>query len=601
MTERTISRTLIAVALLVLFAAAPAARAQDKPFRIDYTVAIANQAQHLFHVTADVQNIREDHLNLQLPTWTPGWYTVENYAKNILRFAITDAKGARLQPAIVKKQTWRVETRGVERIKIDFDYRAEILALNQAKIDKDYAFFTGIELFLMAEDHRDRPSTVRFELPAGWQIISALKETADPNTFTASDYDTLVDAPTEMGRFDLLKFEVAGHPHYLVTTPAGAFSKDHAERFSQMIAKVAVAESKVFGEIPYEKYVHFYFFAQPQSNAGGALEHQNSFVAFAYAREPDALIGTAAHEFFHLWNVKRLRPAEMWPYDYSRENETPLLWVSEGFTNYYEQLALLRSGLGDRAQFLRAAAQAASGVESNEARRYISPANASTSTWLGYDTPVAFGISYYTQGQNLGALLDLSIIHDTAGAAGLDDVMRALYNEHYKRGKGFTTEDMIAVINRLTKRDYHDFYKRYVWGVEVPPYDEIFSYAGYKTESMSQQSARLDFETRINAAGEVQLARARPGSAAAAIGLQTGDVLVTVDGIEARRGLGAVRARLAQKLGQTVQVVIKRRGETMTVELPVEADEQTAFRLVEVPNPSPQQSKVRERWLMTGK
>src|SRR2546423_14404181 len=198
MLEIFFSPPFMGFSLFSFFAAAPAAPAQDKPFHIDYTVAIANQAQHLFHVTADVQNIREDHLNLQLPTWTPGWYTVENYAKNILRFAITDTKGARLQPLMTKKQTWRVETRGVERMKVEFDYRAEILALNQAKIDKDYAFFTGIELFLMAEGHRDRPSTVRFELPGGWQIISALKETADANTFTASDFFSLVAAPTEM-------------------------------------------------------------------------------------------------------------------------------------------------------------------------------------------------------------------------------------------------------------------------------------------------------------------------------------------------------------------------------------------------------------------
>src|SRR5438128_1715451 len=137
MTKRTYSRTFIAVVLFALFAAAPAARAEDKPFRIDYTVAIANQGQQLFHVTADVQNIREDHLSLQLPTWAPGWYTVENYARNILRFVISDAQGARLQPLMTRKQTWRVETRGIERIKVEFDYRADILALNQAKIDKD--------------------------------------------------------------------------------------------------------------------------------------------------------------------------------------------------------------------------------------------------------------------------------------------------------------------------------------------------------------------------------------------------------------------------------------------------------------------------------
>jgi predicted metalloprotease with PDZ domain len=589
---------LVRFALFVLLAAAPAALAQDNQFRIDYTVAIANQEQQLFHVTADVQNIHEDQLRLQLPTWAPGWYTIENYAKNILRFTVTDAKGARLQPVMTRKQTWRVDTKGINRIKVEFDYRADILALNQAKIAKDFAFFTGIELFLMAEGHRDRPSTVRFELPSGWRIISAMKETSEPNTFTASDYDALVDAPTEMGRFDLLKFEVAGKPHYLVTTPVGALSNDRAEKFSDMLRKVAIAESAIFGEIPYEKYVHFYFFARPESNAGGALEHLNSFVAFGYGNEPDNLIGTAAHEFFHLWNVKRLRPAEMWPYDYSRENETPLLWVSEGFTNYYGNVALLRAGLHNREQFIQAAAQAITGVESNEARHYISPANSSTSTWLGYDTPVAFGISYYTQGQNLGALLDLSIIHDTAGAAGLDQVMRTLYNEHYKRNKGFTTEEMIAVINRLTKRDYHDFYKRYVWGVDVPPYDEIFAYAGYKSEKTSQQSPRLDFEVAVNSDGDIQLTRVHPGSTAAAAGLQAGDVVVSFDGVEVRRGFGAVYAVLTQKIGKTVKVDFKRDGVSKSVEMQVAGDEQATYRLVEMPNPTPQQMKVRDRWLI---
>jgi predicted metalloprotease with PDZ domain len=275
--------------------------------------------------------------------------------------------------------------------------------------------------------------------------------------------------------------------------------------------------------------------------------------------------------------------------------------VSEGFTNYYGNVALLRAGLHNREQFIQAAAQAITGVESNEVRHYISPANSSTSTWLGYDTPVAFGISYYTQGQNLGALLDLSIIHDTAGVAGLDQVMRTLYNEHYKRNKGFTTEEMIAVINRLTKRDYHDFYKRYVWGVEVPPYDEIFAYAGYKSEKTSQQSPRLDFEVTVTSDGDIQLTRVHLSSTAAAAGLQAGDVLVSFDGVEVRRGFGAVYAVLTQKVGKTVKVDFKRDGASKTVEMQVAGDEQAAYRLVEMPNPTPQQMKVRDRWLMGSK
>src|SRR4030095_5532767 len=222
-------------------------------------------------------------LELSLPTWTPGWYTVENYFKNVLRFAITDAKGNRLEPEIVCKQTWRVETRCLDSIKVEFDYKASVLALNQAKIANDFAFFTGTELFLEATGHRTAPITGRVGLPRDWKIISALKETSDPMVFTAPDYDTLVDAPTEMGKFDVTRFQVEDKPHYLVTTPVGALSKEKAVQFTEMLAKVASVQSSIFGGLPYEKYVYFYFFARPESNAGGALEHLNSFVAFAFA------------------------------------------------------------------------------------------------------------------------------------------------------------------------------------------------------------------------------------------------------------------------------------------------------------------------------
>jgi predicted metalloprotease with PDZ domain len=291
----------------------------------------------------------------------------------------------------------------------------------------------------------------------------------------------------------------------------------------------------------------------------------------------------------------------MWPYDYARENETPLLWVSEGFTNYYGSIALYRAGLRSREQFVQSVEGAVSGVESNDARNYISPANASTSTWLGYDTPVAFGISYYTQGQNLGALLDLSIINDTAARAGLDDVMRTLYLDFYKKGKGFSTEDMIEIINRLTKRDYHDFYKRYVWGVEIPPYDQIFGYAGYKAEKSSRQQPDLGVEATVTAEGNIQVLRVHPDSSAATAGLEAGDVLISVDGIEVRRGFQAVFELLAKKLGQTVKVIITRKGESKTIEMKVEGEEQTSYKISELPAATAEQMKVRDRWLKVTK
>ncbi|MFY9609830.1 MAG: PDZ domain-containing protein [Blastocatellia bacterium] len=571
-------------------------------FHIDYTVAVASTDEHLFHVTADVQNIDEPRLELSLPTWTPGWYTVENYFKNILRFRVTDSKNARLQPRMIRKQTWLVETKGLNRIKVEFDYRADVLALNQAKITNDFAFFTGTELFLMAANHRNSPSTVRFDAPPGWRIVSALKQT-DATTFTAPDYDTLVDSPTQMGNFDLTEFEVEKKPHYLVTNPAGAFSKDKATKFAGMLAKVAKAQSAIFGGLPYEKYVYFYFFLPAESNARGALEHNNSFVAFAppgQSATPEMIIGVASHEFFHLWNVKRFRPAEMWPYDYSRENETPLLWVSEGLTNYYGIIALYRAGLNTREQFIESVERAMDGVEGNQARGYISPANSSVSTWVGYDTPVAFGISYYTQGQNLGALLDLSIIHDTAGAFGLDDVMRALYREFYLKGKGFTTEDTIGIINRLTKRDYHDFYRQYVWGVEVPNYAMILGYAGYDVQTAPQSSYTIGISVESTPEGPM-VGRVFRDSPASRVGLRVGDQLVSVDGLDLETNFPKALTRIEERIGQSVRLAFKRGGRDQVVDLPVDPQRGAGYRLAEKPNPTTEQLKVRETWLKLSK
>ena len=588
-----IKRRYCPLALLLLFLFSQISLAQKSRLQIEYTVALTAPASQQFHVTTLIKNINQPELVLSLPTWTPGWYTVENYFKNVLRFRITDTSGKILPHVMSKKQTWNVDTRGIRELKIEYDYRATILALNQAKITKDFAFFTGTELFLQAEGHREEPATVHFQIPSGWKIISALKETNDPMTFTAADYDTLVDAPTEMGNFDVTPFEVEGKPHFFVASPAGVFNAEKSRQFVDMMAKIVKADSAIFGGLPYEKYLMFYFFTSPESNAGGALEHLNSFVSFARganAANPKRLMGTAAHEYFHLWNVKRIRPAEMWPYDYSRENETPLLWVSEGFTNYYGQMARYRAGLQTTESFLQSVADAASGVENTDARNYISPAEASVSTWAGYDTPVAFGISYYTQGQNLGALLDLSIRNDSDGRASLDDVMRALFDDHYKKGNGFTTEDMISIINRITKKDYHDFYQHYVFGTDVPDYDRIFSYAGYKVEKKSDTVPDLGFFGRFRNGGFTVNA-VEPNSGAAAAGLRGGDIITKINGQSA---IGFPMGSLA---GQTAKFTVSHAGSETELAVKIGSRSVTGYKLVDAGNLTEMQKRIRDGWL----
>ncbi|HKV37595.1 MAG TPA: PDZ domain-containing protein [Blastocatellia bacterium] len=586
-----------ALILTILLVTPSRAQARDGSFHVDYTVKVASIDDHLFHVTADIKNLNQSRLDLALPTWTPGWYTIEDYGKNAIRFRISDSKGHPLRHSMTHKQTWSVGTAGISEIKAEFDYYANILALNQAKITPSFAFFTGTELFLMPEGHRNSPCSVTLDLPQGWKVATALESTSDPMKFTAPNYDSLVDSPTEMGDFDLTRFEAEGKPHYLVVTPSGSLPKEETSRFTEMLAEVATTDSKMFGGLPYDKYTYFYFFAPAESNASGALEHLSSHVAFARPGEsPDALVATAAHEFFHLWNVKRIRPVEMWPYDYSRENETPLLWVSEGFTNYYASVALYRSGLYSRPRFISSVNGAINGVEGNEARAYISPAEASVSTWLGYDSPVAFGISYYTQGQNLAALLDLSIRHDTAGARSLDDVMRTLYRDFYQKDRGFSTEDMIGVIDQMTGHDYHKFYADYVNSVESPPYETILGYAGYAVTKSPSVAPDIGIRAASSPDGTI-VRQVASGSAAAEAGILPGDVLTSIDGVEIKRRSGAAIEQLTRRIGQTVQVALRRNGKEQKIEMKVEGQQRSTYRVVEMPNPSPEQLKIREGWL----
>jgi predicted metalloprotease with PDZ domain len=573
---------------------APTAAAQEGRLAIEYTVKVADIPGQLFHVTTDISNINQPALELSLPVWSPGWYVIENYAKNIFRFRVSEPGGRQLRPALVRKQTWRIDTRRISRITVEFDYRAVVLAANQARIAPDYAFFTGTQLFLLPEGHRSRPSVVRFDVPSGWRIASGLDDTADPTVFTAPDYDTLVDQPTLMGQFDVTRFMVEGKPHDFVANPAGVFSVEKTRTLIDHLTKLAETQGRIFGGLPYRKFVYFYLF-RPAEASATVLEHQNSYVALAGAEaQPDDMAVQASHEFFHVWNVKRIRPVEMWPYDYARENETPLLWVSEGFTNYYAALARYRAGLRDARSFVDEVARTIAEVEGNEARRYISAADASTSTWIGYNNPPPFSISYYTQGRNLAALLDLSIRNDTRGASGLDDVMRTLFTDFYQRGRGFSTEDLIRVINRITRNSYEGFFSRYVSGTDVPPYETIFGYAGYQVERATRKFPNLG--VNLNERGRVT--SVHRGTDGGTTRLQQGDLILSIDGQTLEgQGDGAVFRMLNERLGQNIRLRIRRGGEERELEIAVGFVELVNYRIVDGKSPTPEQLKIRESWL----
>ncbi|MDP2959449.1 MAG: hypothetical protein Q8N53_23725 [Longimicrobiales bacterium] len=547
-----------------LLAPPPAGAQSNAPFRAEYTVEVKDTTSHLFHVTATFSNLAQPQLDVALPIWTPGWYTLEYYAKNVRRFVVTDGAGTRLAAPLSRAQTWTIDTRGKARVVVEFDYVADVLALNQAKITGTYAFFTGTQLFLEPVGHRNAPSLVRFVVPPGWRIVSALAQASGPAVYTAPDYDALVDAPTWLGAFESEQFEVDGKPHFFVIGSGMDFPADSMRRHTERLAAVVRTAAAIFGGLPYDKYLFFNLPDTAESDAAGALEHGNSFVGCCGGPIELMVSSYTAHEFFHLWNVKRIRPAELWPYDYSRPVETPSLWVSEGVSDYYGGLIAYRAGFLTDTAFIGGLAATMEANARNGERQYLSPSDASMATWRAY---LREPVSYYATGAILGALLDLSLLHDTQGRRGLDDVMRVLYHEFFQQNRGFTPRDLVRAVSSVGGRDYTDFFRRYVTGFEAPPFDSILDYAGVRTVPSTQVRSNLQAASTPVAEGR-RIDLLFRGGAAATAGLQKGDVLVAIDDIP----IGRIRflypngcCWLTQRDHQRIVVTILRDSSRMQI------------------------------------
>ena len=590
-------RHCITVGALVAALGAPAAAgAQSRaPFRAEYTVEVKDTSAHLFHVTATFSNLRQPRLDVALPIWTPGWHTLEYYARNIRRFMVTDGAGTRLAAPLSRAQTWTIDTRGKSRVVVEFDYVANVLALNQAKITGTYAFFTGTQLFLEPVGHRNASSLVRFVVPSGWRIASALAETSDPAVYTAPDYDALVDAPTWLGAFESVPFDVDGKPHFFVFGAGSHFSADTMRWQTEQLATVVRTAAAIFGGLPYDKYLFFQLPDTAESDAGGALEHGNSFVGCCGPGDLGADRYTA-HEFFHLWNVKRIRPAELWPYDYARPVETPSLWVSEGVSEYYGGLIAYRAGFETDTAFIGTLRLTMTSIASKEERLFVSPSDASMATWRGY---LHEPVSYYRTGEILGALLDLSIIRDTQGRRGLDDVMRLLYHQFFRRNRGFTPDDLARTVSSIAGRDYTDFFRRYVAGLDTLPFDSILGYAGVRAipyTGTQLWSVFVGYSTPVAAGRRIETLFPL---VVATADLRVGDVMVAVDDtpIDRVRFSPSGGALLTQKTHQRVVITVLRDSSRIQVPVTLVPVQSVKPGIAYDSTATAGQLAVRRRWL----
>ena len=500
---------------------------------------------------------------LSLPAWTPGAYDLAFFSRWVINFtAESDGKPVRWDK--MDQDSWRVHRGNARAVRVSFDYLADTLDNAMSWARPDFLLFNGTNVFMYPEGRpMDYPAIVRVETEAGWIVATGMKSAGRARTYAAPNYHDLVDMPFFVGHFELDSTQFADRWIRFATYPVGSVSRSDRANMWQQFRRTIPPQAAVFGEIPWETYTVLQIADSSYPGISG-LEHQNSHVDITHPSAiGDLLLASInSHEFFHAWNVKRLRPAELWPYRYDRVQPTTWLWMSEGVTDYYGDLALLRGGIVDSATFLRMTEAKLIEVS---ALPPVALEDASLSAWV---EPVdGTATVYYPKGSLAGFLLDILIRDASDNRASLDDVMRDLYRNVYKRGAGFTGEQWWRSVSAAAGgKSFDDFNRRYIDGRDPFPLAQVLPLAGFRFQVDTIREPRLGVTTGQDSLGVIVL-DVDPGSASAAAGVRPGDYLLAVGTVPVEDETFGERFRAAYAGRDNVPLPLRvRRGaETLTL------------------------------------
>jgi predicted metalloprotease with PDZ domain len=537
---------------------------------ISYRVSVGGTGDRAFHVRAEFPvPAGQDTLLVSLPAWSPGSYEIMNFARYVHTFTAATPGGRPLFWDKADQDTWRIATGGAARVVVEFLTDPDSVALELSRVGTDFAFFNGTNLFLYPDGAGfDFAADVQLDVPAGWRIATGLTPGGGPGRYRAGSYHDLVDSPTFLGRFALDSVAVDGRTIRLALYPESSLTPAVWDSVSDALRRIAATQNRIMGGPPYDDYTVLVYAPAADLEWAGGLEHRNSqfdIVAqnvFATDRRLGVLgeftRPLLSHEFFHLWNVKRLRPAALWPYDYAHEQFTPLLWWSEGVTDYYGDVTLARSGLWTVEQFL--AGMNADIQQVEDAAEIVAVEDASIDTWI-HPTWVDEAQYYYPKGALLGLMLDIRIREATENRHSLDDVMRSLLADFWRRGRGFTTRDLLDAI-RPWYGGVDEFYQRFVRGRDALPYDSVLPRGGIAVERHEERIPMVGVGTAKPEEGGVRVSEVVPGSLADAAGLQPGDVLLRVGDVATGNPLWPLifQTRYAAAEGRDIQVVYRHAG-----------------------------------------
>src|SRR6266446_5132189 len=620
-------RSLLLLTFFLSSAALTFAQSEPPLRSITYRLSMSRPVAHLFEVTMEVELPEgqvPNSLDFQMAKWSPGRYAVFDFAKNVQQFEALGGicpRGAQCKlPTFpvnrVDDQTWRVSTMNTQRLTIRYKVFGDDLSGTFSQLDSRHANYNGGSVFMYVVNHKPDPVKLEINPPAGWRIVNGRMTSLDQREWQFPNWDILTDTPTEIAPDSTLdEFQVDGK---LYRVMVHSFGDEGGKRAALVrdIEKIVRAETAMWGPPEFDSYTFLIHFAA-DDHSGDGMEHLTSTQII----EPGVLgetsvygeaLDTVAHEFFHVWNVKRLRPVELGPWDFTRPANTRGLWIAEGITNYYGHLMMRRAGIWDDTRFFRTENQTVTGIENAPGSHLMSAEESSQLAPFLDDAPHAqqtnlanTSISYYPKGELIGLVLDLLIRGKTNGNSSLDDVMRRMYNEfylkspnatYYLRGRGYTNEDFQRVASETGGFDLTDFFQRYVLGVEVLPYDEALSHVGMH---LVREQAREPFNAGIGVDWEkptLTIGSVRNDSPAEDAGLQEGDEIVSLGrkGVSRENWLVAL-ARYKQ--GDRVPVAVKRDRRTIQTAIVLREPERFEYKMEERKDATAKQKALRQAWL----
>lgn len=581
----------------------PSAPLRDVRYELTFDRATARR--HLVHVATSFGVDGDAPAILSLPTWTPGAYELTPFARWVTNFAATGDNGRVLAWDKVDHDTWRVRPAGAKTVTVSFDFVADSLDNAMAWSRPDFLLVNGTNVFLYPEGRTlDFASRVQVHTEPTWKVVTGMHPTGEPRSYSATNYHDLVDMPFFIGVFDVDSNVVAGKWTRFATYPAGSMSGAARQSAWNDIKRMIPAQVAIFGETPWETYSIMQIADSTYQGASG-LEHQASHVDVItpLAIGNPFLSSLYSHEIFHSFNVKRMRPAALWPYRYDAPQPTDLLWVSEGITDYYGDLALLRGGVVNAEGFY----QTTSGKIAEVAQAPpVSLEDASLSTWVH---PVdGTGYLYYPKGSLAGFMLDILIRDASDDQGSLDTAMRDVYQRSWKQGRGFTGEEFWAAVARAAGgrpprlpgvSSWQEIYGRYVDGREPYPWAQVLPLGGMLART--ERAPRLGISTEGDSSG-VRVTAIDSASAAATAGLRVGDYVLVVGDVTV--GDPSFGTQFRQRYGNTpegtkVPVRVRRGTETLTIDVPLRYAE-IGLRITEDPNANARAKRVREG-ILTGK